>query len=312
MEDYLSRFVEEKVNEKRRDSPRILSWEAGRTGRERRTIGRAALLNMLFRYRGPRIRLKPQEGRAVEDVAGRPRHRPGEEPSEEDLTVHSMIWRSRCHGIFTTNYDMLLEHAFSLYRHGAALRTYRYTADFLRFILSNPRFVLKLHGDINDIRSMELCPITAWRKGGTPNQRRADLINVYEAALDRGHMVYLGCGFRDEAIHRLHESWKPTDASRRFCRVAVLPEDRAAELRQASAGPWRGIEFLGYPSDRFSEVERFMQEVVSARSGARERWSASPEATDLHRQLFRGSDPLGARRNFSTEPWSCKGVVLPG
>lgn len=308
IEEYLDEFVSEKIEPDRRCSPPILSREAGEVPEERRTLGRAALLNMLFRYRGPRVRLEPRGGKAVPNP-NRLRLRPGEEPSQEDLTIHSMIWRSRCHGVFTTNYDLLLEHAFSLYHHGAALRSYRYTADYLRFILSNPRFVLKLHGDINDITTMEFCPIGAWSGGGLAGDRGTDLERVYHAALDRGHVIYLGCGFTDKTIRRLHKRWKPTEASRRLCRVALLRDAALSKTGSARPARWREIEFLRLGG--FSEVKEFMEQVVSVRSGAGGRWSSCPEATDLHRQLFLGWDPIRARRNFSTRPWSCRGEVPP-
>lgn len=308
IEEFLDRFVRERIQGNLPDSPRILSRSAGQSPAERRTLGRVALLNMLLRYRGPRRFLKPGGGSAVVDFdqEKQARERPGEEPSQEDLMVHSMIWRSRCHGVFTTNYDMLLEHAFSLFHHGAALRTYRYKADFLRFILSNPHFVLKLHGDINDIATMEFCPRRAWRKGRLSGSRGRgrDLERAYNAALNRGHMIYLGCGFQDATIRRLHRSWKFEDRSSPYCRIALL---RDKELTAIRLPPGHGIELLSFRE--FPEVREFMKEVVSARSGARDRWSPCPEATDLHRQLFLGWDPTAARWSFSTEPWSCLGVA---
>jgi|GEM_PF-5134258 len=316
IEKFLDDFVEEKVEES--SSVRILSRAAEKFGSkgDPRSLGRAALLNMLFRYRGPRVFLEPQG-----DVVGRKqkegrlvlRPRPGEEPSQEDLAVFSMIWRSGCHGVFTTNYDMLLEHAFSLYHHGAALRSYRYRADFLRFILSNPRFVLKLHGDINDIRTMELCPRKAWAEGGLSETggRGKDLQRVYEAALNRGHMIYLGCGFRDETIRRLHDYWRPKNEGT-LTRIALIPkwqlesQESAAEIRCTQG---QGIELLSI--EEYSEVKDFVAEVVSVRADDRERWGSCPEATDIYRKLFLSMAPNESWRTFSTAPWTCKGEVPP-
>lgn len=310
LEKYLDRFVREHTKRFRPWTPRILSHRSGDDPGEWRALGRTALLNMLLRYRGPRGCLVPQKGRAQLGT-GPPRSRPGEEPSHEDLMIHSMIWRSRCHGVFTTNYDMLLEHAFSLFHYGGDLRSYRYSADFLRFVLSNPHFVLKLHGDINDIATMEFCPGKAWRRGGLSrrNGRGEDLKRAYASALDRGHMIYLGCGFRDATIRKLHRSWKASEESSSFCRVGLLRRDELDELIEsgrATEFTERGIELLSF--EDFFEVREFMKVAVSARSGARERWSACPEATDLHQQLFLSWDPTAAKRNYWTESWSCKGV----
>jgi NAD-dependent SIR2 family protein deacetylase len=149
---------------------------------ESRTLGRAALLNMLLRYRAPRYCLLPGRDEADEGVSELPRRRPGKEPSDEDLILQRLVWQSGCHGILTSNYDLLLEHAHSRLEKGGALRSYRYTADLLRYILSNRRFILHLHGDINDIATMQCHPSHAWSTGifadqegpGTDLKRRLD------------------------------------------------------------------------------------------------------------------------------------------
>lgn len=314
IEKFLDDFIREKIKKGDKQTPRILSRKAGKHLEEERAFGRTALLNMLLRYRGPRVVLKPEDGRAVADPKKKPRFRPGKGPGKKDLMVQSLIWRSRCHGVFTTNYDMLLENAFSLYHDGGALRSYRYTANFLRFILSNPHFVLKLHGDINDIATMELCPRKAWsskgRLTGKKDSRGQDLKDAYAATLDRGHMIYLGCGFRDETIRQLHRNWQPKVKSQPLTRIALLPE---WELKESATNveiertPKHGIELLSFSN--FAEVKSFMEEVISVRSGTREYWASCPEASDLHQQLFLDWNPLTAKRHFTTEPWSCKGQV---
>lgn len=307
IETLLDDFVRETVDKDDPRSAAILSREAGEG--EPRTLGRAALLNLLIRYRGPRVRLRSKDGQAVPCGCLRPR--PGEEPSVEDLTVHSMIWRSRCHGVFTTNYDMLLEHAFSLYHHGAALRTYRYTADYLRFLLSNPHFVLKLHGDINDIASMEFRPRKAWSTGGLSQRygRGEDLKHVYRAALDRGHMIYLGCGFRDETVEQLHRGWE-FDANRPFYRIALLPDRELSDpatADQIGRTSRQGIEFLTVGD--YGEIRQFMEQVVDQRASGFVREGSCPEASDIHRQIFLSLQPTEATRSFTTQPWSCRGII---
>ena len=99
------------------------------------------------------------------------RHRPGKAGTMPELItlaaddLHSLIWTCWPHGVFTTNYDVLAERACPPTQ-SADLRVYRYFAGFLPYILSNPRFVLKLHGDVNDIATMLFDPVSAWSSGG--------------------------------------------------------------------------------------------------------------------------------------------------
>lgn len=310
---YLQEFIDEKergddAKEGSLDSPPILS----RKSTTDEALGRTALLNLMLRYRRPRMSLmSDSKGKAVPEQPPVFRQRPGTEPSTEDLRLQSLIWRSRCHGVLTTNYDMLLEHAYSLYDHGAALRSYRYSAGFLRYLLSNPRFVLKLHGDINDIATMEFDPWSAWdnrqRLGGEAGEQ---LKQVYNAALRRGHMVYIGCSFRDRTIHELHngkgrrpaEPWSKDKKARRNCRVALVPEENCKGL----PAKYPGIQFLTHRRKQYQEVGGFLESIVAARSGMHDVWQACPEASDIHRQLFLApEEDLKLQKNLSTESWSC-------
>ena len=284
-------------------SPRILSRES----RDPRGLGRTALLNMILRYRAPQMQFTEDHRKAAPIDRDRPPTRPGKEPWAEDLVLHSLIWRSACNGVLTTNYDMLLEHAYSLFHHGTALRSYRYNADFLRYILSNPRFVLKLHGDINDIGSMELDPNGAWKRSGSLGDRKGkgmDLKEVYRAILDQGHMVYVGCGFRDRTIEELHGFWLAQRRKPCNCRIALIPVWEASrELRSR----FREIEFLTFSG--FHEVRAFLERVEGARSKTQD-WKPSPEATDIHRQVFLSEDGAPPIQHWKTNLWTCRGEKL--
>ncbi|HEX9732341.1 MAG TPA: hypothetical protein VGG06_10180, partial [Thermoanaerobaculia bacterium] len=112
----------------------------------------------------------------------------------------------------------------------------------------------------------------------------------------------VGCGFTDETIKRLHDSWVGGGGAARFCRVALIPvwEEEVKERFPA-------IEFLTY-EDPDKEVRQFLECVIAARSGVRESWPASLEASDLYRQIFlsvSGDPPV---QRMLTEPWSCKGI----
>lgn len=290
---------------------RILSRESEGPGAETsdgRAFSRAALLNMLLRYRAPRYRVIPAHNKCAEsEPGGSPRPRPGEEPNAEDLAVHHLLWKCGCHGILTSNYDLLLEHTHSLAGRGAALRSYRYTADLLRFILSNRRFVLHLHGDINDIATMEFHPSNAWEKGGSlgpPGNRGEDLRRVYARILERGHVIYLGCGFRDETIRRLHDGRRGPGEAGRTSWLALVPR---AELPRILAHQFPGITFLTW--DDPGEVREFVERVHSVRSQASRVERPSLEASDLHRQLFHSEPGAALRRNLCTDPWTCKALA---
>jgi len=299
-----ARFIQKFITET--ESPETDVRIMSRKSNDQRALARTSLLNLMLRYRAPRLRWCAEGGEAKPmSQSSKLRGRPGRPLDAEDLVFHSLVWRTGCHGVLTTNYDMLLEHAYSLFSHGADLRSYRYTADFLRYLVSNPRFVLKLHGDINDLATMEFDPNDAWGDGGRFSDGKSigeDLKRVYGALLSRGHMIYVGCGFTDETIKRLHDSWVGGGGAARFCRVALIPvwEEEVKERFPA-------IEFLTY-EDPDREVRQFLECVIAARSGVRESWPASLEASSLYRQIFfsvSGDPPV---QRMITELWSCKGI----
>jgi len=272
------------------------------------SFGRLVLLNLLLRYRAPRtkfIAVKKARQMEIRRKQNTDRFRCGEEPSAEDLTLHSLVWRTGCHGVFSPNYDTLFEHAYSLYHHRSALRAYRYNAEFLRYIFSNRRFILKIHGDINDIGSMELDPDEAWTSGrfyGT--MVGYNLKHAYKTALESGHMIYIGLSFRDKAIEKLHCCGRQSDSPYR--RIALMPEKEAA----IAGNPcFADITFLTY-KDR-GEVRPFLERVVDLRRAGRYRdWQPCLEASEIHRQLFLSESGELVRR-ISTELWSCKSRPLP-
>ena len=306
---------------------------------EHQVLGRVALLNMLLRYREPKIRLKGiDKGRNPQFDTDPYCVRCGEEPIAEDLVLHSLIWRANCHGVLTPNYDMLLEHAYSLFDHGAALRSYRYSADFLRYIMSNPKFILKLHGDINDVGRMLFHPDKAWEKGekdgkvpgqlakqrgSAPEPEKVtyggDLKMVYQTALQWGHMIYVGMGFRDRTILELHSHWLASGISSPNVRVALLCENELegikAELKKKRANlaadtvknNYKDIVFLTYndTSKPAVEVREFLSCVVDARAHHRsDQRRPCKEATDIHHQIFQSPQSLRLKRRWETEPWT--------
>jgi SIR2-like domain len=327
---FLQRFVTQPMSKGSR--VRILS----RPSTDPRALGRTVLLNLILRRRAPRTKLTHKDGKATQDPKQPQRSRCGEEPSGEDFALHSLVWRAGCHGVLTPNYDMFLEHAYSLF-HGPGLRSYRPTADFLRYIMTNPKFVLKLHGDINDIGTMQLNPRQLW-SGRRPGQfRRDDLKQVYATALQRGHMVYVGVGFRDDTIVQLHKYWRDNNDNKkpspRRLRVALLPrweiKDIKEDLRQlgASKDLFDDVLFLTYGSEArkgaqarmptnhirdhvYDPVREFLSHIVAVRMHDRRDWHATDEARDIFHQVFLSQAGHVPKQNFKTEPWTCAGLPV--
>jgi SIR2-like protein len=301
-----AKFLEDFVNEPRPSKrARFLSRKTA----DPRVLGRVALLNLLLRYRAPNTKI----GGTGESPAAKynERERCGEEPTKQDLELQSLLWEANCHGVLTSNYDMLLEHAFSLYDHGAALRFYRYDADFLRYVMSNRRFVLKLHGDINDIRSMQFNPTTAWKKGGKlAGKHGYDLKMVYSTALREGHMVYVGMGFRDSTIVELHKYASNHLSSN--VRLALVPRWELNRITENSL--FNDITFLTYGTekpfsvDRARAVREFLEQLVEARNyGTHRKWRPCREASDIRDQIFLSGSER-PKQTWWTQEWTCRGV----
>lgn len=294
---YLRRFVEEKDSE----DEFILS----RASQDDRTFARTVLLNFLLRYR--RRDFSPGQ-RAV---------------TELDLALHGAVWKTHCQGVFTTNYDMLLEEAFSLvvpskrsdlYGHPAALRTYRYKAQFLPFILSVPRFVLKLHGDVDDIGTMLFDPETAWdQENKLGGHAGGDLRHVFDAALRSGHMIYVGCGGHDRTFRELHQ-WPKRSRQTPYHRLFFTPAAEVAGIVEEMGSAIDDLLFLTYgspddrPDRRFaaSELHAFLYALTRCTKSRPHYFSN--EATSLWNQLGGGGD---LHRAWLTPHWDVSGVGLP-
>jgi hypothetical protein len=82
---------------------------------------------------------------------------------------------------------------------------------------------------------------------------------------------------------------------------------KAATAKRIADPRKLGIEILAF--DVYDEVRAFMERVVNVRAADAEHWTACPEASEIHRQLFLSSEPMTAKRVFATESWSCKGVL---
>ena len=288
---FLDEFVTEPENPENSSSKRILEHES----KDPRSKGRTIALNLILRLRAPRTILDMEERERPFRRVKWDRTRCGKEPNAEDLVLQTLIWRTHCHGVLTSNYDNLLEHAYAIFNHGAALRSYRYNADFLRHIMTNPKFVLKLHGDINDIGKMQLSPERAWTDDKLFAPYRRDLKNTYIEAVQEGHMIYLGMGFRDETIIRLHKAWRKRKQASTNLRLALIPRWELRRIKNdlgTRQELFDDVLFLTYGSDdpdpvvRDYSVREFLSQIVEARSSYKRKQNVCPEATAIHRRMF--------------------------
>lgn len=287
-------FIEESSSVPGEDLPIISAYST-----DKRLFGRTVALNLLFRCRygayEKTLNLEATNGFC----------RAGEEPQAEDLGIHSLLWRSGIHGALTTNYDMLLERAYSLFNHVGGLRTYRYNASFLRFVTSTPRFVVKIHGDVNDLGSMILDPQSAWdSKLYLNNSCGVAVKKLYANLRNQGPMIFVGLGFRDRTICELQNSWR-RDRSQCGSGFAVFFKSEIDRTRKQ----WSR---MGYADDLFDDVTFFIVDDTEMREQdirgfaihkaainilerigrlrrdcvQRPKWK---EASEIHRLLYRNS-----------------------
>jgi SIR2-like protein len=284
------------------------------------TLGRLAFLNMLLRRRKPRVRWRDF---GVELESGGP-GRWGQEPAVEDLLPHALVWKTRCQGVFTTNYDCLLETAYAVYGYGTALRTYRPDASFLELLLTNPRFVLKVHGDINDAAGMIVRPFGTWGigesgedgegedgesgKDGKDAGSLDDVVEAYGTALNLGHMVYLGCGFQDRGFLRFHRRALAVEHGRAPhrspIRLAFVPRGEVPAIVHALGDADPDLLLLTYGEEAPGAALRMLlEEIVGLRSEVVPE-PVSVEADDIHKRFFVDPPRTARGRRMSTRPWT--------
>ncbi len=193
--------------------------------------------------------------------------------------------------------------------------------------MSNRQFVLKLHGDINDIGTMQFNPEAAWDEGGvladTSTSYGGDLKEVYSTALQNGHMVYVGMGFRDRTIFELHKYWRDHNQRTSNLRIALIPERELHRIKDEinrrnqkglfNKDMFDDIKFLTYGHEMTpaQAVFELLSKIVDARSNyTRANWHPCPEATDIHRQMFLSLPEEPLMQRWRTEPWTCKPLAL--
>jgi hypothetical protein len=321
-----AKYLQDFIDEVGGDGHRILS----RHSVDQRTFGRTVLLNLLLRYKAPRRSMIHDELSGLISKSSGNTGTAGRPIKDRDLELHSLIWNTKCQGIFTTNYDMLLEEAFLLpgynkrveiYGHPGPLRSYRYNVSFLRFLMSNPRFILKLHGDINDISTMILDPYSAWDDPDLLDGAYGeDLKRIYTAALQLGHMIYVGSGLRDRTFIELHCESRGLRVPNQYQKIALIPDWEIPEIIAESddnVSMLDDIIFLTYGDmsrmyiERVSpakEVRAFLASIVALNRSPLK--AECPEALSIWSQIFRGS--ATPKRSFFTEDWTVRGISNPG
>ena len=300
---YLRQFIGEKDSTNRP----ILSHDSESI----RTFGRTVLINLLLRL--PKV----NPDASFDTPRGSLRSL-----VERDLEFHSAVWRTQCQGVFTTNYDMLIEDAYrlarpweriDLYCHTEGLRTYRFNAQFLRFLLGVPRFVLKLHGDIDDIGSMLFDPETAWDDDNPlGGQAGSDLCHAFSAALHAGHMIYIGCGGRDRTFRQLH-TWRDRASHGPYQRlffvsateVPNIVEDMGSAIDDLVFPTYGSVDDQHHSSLASTELRAFLNELIYCTESRPQFYSR--EAVDLCQQLTSGGP---SERHWVTTAWDVGGIQI--
>ncbi|MBN4056928.1 SIR2 family protein [bacterium AH-315-J21] len=302
-----SAFLQNFITEKDNDGCVILSRES----RDLRKFARTVVLNFLLRY--PRKLLSTSSGSPspLDSLV-----------NEERLRLHAKIWETKCQGVFTTNYDMLLEESFRLVKpsdridtfgHEASARTYRYNAKFLQYLLSVPRFILKIHGDIDDLGTMLFDPVSAWKtKGALSRVVGNDLKHIFHSAQRSGHMIYVGCGARDRTFRELHAGLLHGRVAK-YEKLFFVPKSELSAIIEEMSGNCYGLTFLTYGNDdgdichsiQERELEGFLSTLANIPMKRPQFFSE--EALDIWEKL-KSESPLS--REYVTIDWSARGLRL--
>jgi hypothetical protein len=268
---FLQAFLKDKVSEGP-GSPMALSRAALECGVEcrERTYLRTVLLNRYLRH-----------ACGMDGSGNAPLHASFPVPAPINfpaLDHQRALHACRPHGVLTPNYDPLIEHAFCRFGEPSAVRVYRYSAQFLPLIHTNPSYILKLHGDINDIGTMLFDPEAAWEADGALAGRAgADLKDVYADVCSKEHLVFVGAGMRDRTVLELHKAWRCDERSRAATlrRIAFVPEGEVRSIRSELAGRtvaetlFDDVEFCTFTpgEDRgSSEVRAILDAIALARA----------------------------------------------
>jgi hypothetical protein len=273
-----SRYLDDFISERDQDGAQILSAES----KDLRAFGRTVLLNILLRHSSDFRTAVP----------------------DERLSLQRLLWLCHPHGVFTSNYDTLIERVCPQ-EMASALRIYRYSAAFLPYILSNPTFVLKLHGDVNDLGSMLLNPESAWSAAGALNGRRGEwLRQLWVTVNELGNIVFLGAGLRDRTVRELDSAASVGVASHE--RLALVPAKEVAcgtELgKLISSGKFTSMTFLTFNGNAEEACGRFLDALAAARVAGCVRPRCA-EATDIWLNIF-ASPPFPQKRRWKTSPWT--------
>lgn len=200
---------------------------------------------------------------------------------EPRLEHQKALWNCDPKAVLTTNYDVLIENGYHQVLEPSKLRCYRYTAQFLPFIMTNERFILKLHGDINDVGTMQFDPNSAWKSKRALGGRAGDDVRkVYEKVMFNGHMIYVGAGMRDWTIIELHKAWRIASAKKNdkrlnsLRRFVILPKDEIKAISNKPAGRFArtslfdDLQFLWYDpekEDRENTILEFLGKIAEKR-----------------------------------------------
>ena len=115
-------------------------------------------------------------------------------------------------------------------------------------------------------------------------------------------MVYLGCGFQDTTIQKLHSPRAESKKLTRFRRLALVPKRDLKSDHNAGIDPkaFPDIKFLFWEKEE--EVLPLVENIALARTKAK--FCPSKEARDIGIQVFQTSQSTFCQK-FRTRLWTC-------
>lgn len=167
------------------------------------------------------------------------------DPEIDCTDIHNILPSFNFPLVLTTNYDKLLEKAFftSSPNHLPPVYSYRNTASLARLLGESRFFILKIHGDIDDVESLILTR-QDYRNAIFNNAAcRATIFNLFASY----SFLFLGFGINDPDLNLVLEDLYSTYGGFARNHYAFIPDPGSVRSRALSNN--YNIEVIPYPHE---------------------------------------------------------------